>query len=102
MLTQALITIIADRHNLDTTDIMEMMGWITEHLELVDELFDPSDYTEVFESFQRQEANQALATEFLEGRAIGYTEVRYNPETGEEVSVDDTYGILDFLADCAF
>ena len=102
MLIQALIAIMADRHNLDTTDIMEMIGWITEHLELVNELYDSSDYTDVFESFQRQESNQALATEFLEGRAVGYSEVRYNPETGEEVSVDDTYGMIDFLADCAF
>ena len=102
MLIQAIIAIMADRHNLDTTDIMEMMDWITEHLELVNELYDPSDYTDVFESFQRQESNQALATEFLEGRAVGYSEVHYNPETGEEVSVDDTYGMIDFLADCAF
>ena len=102
MLTQAIIAIMADRHNLDTTEIMEIMDWIVEHLELVDELYDSSDYTEVFESFQRQEANQALATEFLEGRAVGYSEVHYNAETGEEVSVDDTYGMIDFLADCAF
>jgi hypothetical protein len=102
MLIQSIIAIIADRHNLDTTEIMSMMGWITEHVELINELYDSSDYTEVFESFQRQESNQALATEFLEGRAVGYSEVRYNPETGEEVSVDDTYGILDYIADCAF
>ena len=102
MLIQSIIAILADRHNLDTTDIIGMMDWIRDHLMDVNELYDPSDYTEVFESFQRQESNQALATEFLEGRAVGYSEVRYNPETGEEVSVDDTYGILDYIADCAF
>ena len=83
---------MADRHNLDTTDIMDMMGWIAERLELVDELYDSSDYTEVFESFQRQESNQALATEFLEGRAVGYSEVHYNPETGEELAIDYVLG----------
>tara|TARA_Y100000015_G_scaffold30669_1_gene30123 strand:+ start:143 stop:463 length:321 start_codon:yes stop_codon:yes gene_type:complete len=92
MLIQSIIAILADRHNLDTTDIMGMMGWITEHLELVNELYDSSDYTEVFESFQRQESNQALATDFLEGRATGYSEVRYNPETGEELPIDYVLG----------
>ena len=102
MLIQSIIAIMADRHNLTTTEIMEMMDWIEDHLMDVNELYNPADYTETFESFQRQESNQALATEFLEGRAVGYSEVHYNAETGEEVSVDDTYGILDFLADCAF
>ena len=102
MLIQSIIAIMADRHNLTTTEIMEMMDWIEDHLMDVNELYNPADYTETFESFQRQESNQALATEFLEGRAVGYSEVHYNAETGEEVSVDDTYGILDYIADCAF
>ena len=88
MLTQALIAIIAERHNLNTIEITEMMDWITEHLELVDELYDPSDYTETFESFQRQESNQAIAQDFLRGDAVGYTEVSYDPETGCETPVD--------------
>ena len=88
MLTQALIAIMADRHNLDTTEIAEMMDWITEHLELVNELYDPSDYTEVFESFQRQESNEALAQDILSGNAVGYTEVSYDPQTGCETPID--------------
>ena len=88
MLTQALIAIMADRHNLDTTEIAEMMDWITEHLELVNELYDPSDYTEVFESFQRQESNEALAQDILNGNAVGYTEVSYDPQTGCETPID--------------
>ena len=100
MLIQAFIAIMADRHNLSTQEILDMSNWIAENVELIAELYDPTDYIETFESFQRQEANTALATDFLAGRAVGYTEVHYNPETGEEVSVDNTYGILDFLADC--
>ena len=92
MLIQSIIAIMADRYNLDTTEIMDMMGWITEHVELVNELYDSSDYTEVFESFQRQESNEALATDFLEGRATGYSEVHYNPDTGEELAIDYVLG----------
>ena len=89
MLTQALIAIMADRYNLDTIDIMAMMDWIQDHLEFVDELYDPSDYTETFESFQRQESNQALAQDFMNGNAVGYTEVQYDPETGCETPIDN-------------
>lgn len=102
MQLQAFIAVLADNHNLDTTDIMEMFADILDRVDLIEEVFDPTVYTEIFESFQRQEANEALATDFVEGRAVGFSEVRYNPETGEEVSVDDTYGILDYIADCAF
>ena len=102
MQLQAFIAILADNHNLDTTDIMERFADILDRVDVIEELYDPTVYTEIFESFQRQEANEALATDFVEGRAVGYSEVRYNPETGEEVSVDDTYGILDYIADCAF
>ena len=100
MLNQAFIAILADRHNLSTQEILDMSTWIADRIEVIRDLWGPSDYIETFESFQRQEANTALATDFLAGRAVGYSEVHYNPETGEEVSVDDTYGILDFLADC--
>ena len=102
MQLQAFIAVLADNYNLDTTDIMERFADILDRVDVIEELYDPTVYTEIFESFQRQEANEALATDFVEGRAVGYSEVRYNPETGEEVSVDDTYGILDYIADCAF
>ena len=102
MQLQAFIAILANDHNLDTTDIMEMFADILDRVDVIEELYDPTVYTEIFESFQRQEANEALAADFVEGRAVGYSEVRYNPETGEEVPVDDTYGILDYIADCAF
>ena len=88
MLTQALIAVLADRKNLSIAEIAEMMDWITRHLELVNELYDPSDYTETFESFQRQESNEAIAQDFLRGDAVGYTEVSYDPETGCETPVD--------------
>ena len=88
MLTQALIAILADRHNLTTTEIMEMMDWIEDHLMDVNELYNPADYTETFESFQRQESNQALAQDFLQGRADGFSEVSYDPQTGCETPVD--------------
>ena len=94
MLTQAIIAILADRHNLTTTDIMEMMDWIGDHVMDVNELYDPADYIETFESFQRQESNQALAQDFLQGRAAGFSEVSYDPETGRELSVDDVFGIV--------
>jgi len=102
MLNQAFIAIIANRYNLDTKEVLELSNWIRENVERINELFDPSDFIETFESFQRQESNEALATEFINGRATGFTEVRYNAETGEELPVDDTYGMSDFLADCAF
>jgi hypothetical protein len=88
MLNQAIIAILADRHNLDTTEIMEMMDWIQDHVMDVNDLYDPADYTETFESFQRQESNQALADDFLHGRAVGFSEVSYDPQTGCETPVD--------------
>ena len=89
MLHQAFIAVLAERKNLTLTDIVELSDWIQDHVDHIDELFDPSDYTETFESFQRQESNEAIAQDFLNGNAVGFSEVSYDPQTGCETPVDN-------------
>ena len=90
MLNQAFIAILANRHNLSTQEILDLSTWIAENIEVINELYDPSDYIETFESLQRQEANEATARDFLHGRAVGFSEVSYDPVTGIETPLDPT------------
>jgi len=90
MLNQAFIAIIADRFNLSTQEVLNLSDWIAENIEVINELYGSSDYIETFQSFQRQESNEALAHEFLHGRAFGFNEVSYDPETGVETPLDST------------
>ena len=90
MLNQAFIAIIADRFNLSTQEVLGMSEWISNNIEVIREFVGSEDYIETFQSFQRQEANEALARDFLNGRAFGYSEVQYNPETGVETPLDST------------
>ena len=90
MLNQAFIAILANRHNLSTQEILDLSTWIAENIEVINELYDPSDYIETFQSFQRQESNEALASDFLHGRTFGFNEVSYDSETGVETPLDST------------
>jgi len=88
MLNQAFIAIIADRFNLSTQETLEVANWIADRVDWAREFCETEHYIEVFESFQRQESNEALAHDFLNGRAVGYSEVQYDPETGEELPME--------------
>jgi hypothetical protein len=88
MLNQAFIAIIADRFNLSTKEVLNLSDWIAENIEVINELYGSSDYIETFQSFQRQEANEALARDFEHGRAFGFSEVQYDPKTGEQLPME--------------
>jgi len=88
MLNQAFIAIIADRFNLSTQETLEVANWIADRVDWAREFCETEHYIEVFESFQRQESNEALAHDFLNGRAVGYSEVQYDPETGEQLPME--------------
>lgn len=89
MFNQAFIAIIADRFNLSTQEVLENFESLTHDIELIREHWN-SEYLETFESFQRQESNEALARDFEFGRAFGFNEVQYDPETGVETPLDST------------
>jgi len=88
MLNQAFIAIIADRFNLSTQEVLGMSEWIAENIEVIKEIVGSEGYIEIFQSFQRQEANEALARDFEHGRAFGFSEVQYDPETGEQLPME--------------
>jgi len=88
MLNQAFIAIIADRFNLSTQETLEVANWIADRVDWAREFCETEHYIEVFESFQRQESNEALAHDFLNGRAVGYSEVQYDPKTGEQLPME--------------
>lgn len=90
MLNQAFIAIIADRFNLSTQEVLEISDWISERVEWAREFCETEHYSEIFQSFQRQESNEALAHDFLHGRAFGFNEVSYDPKTGVETPLDST------------
>jgi hypothetical protein len=87
MLNQAFIAIIADRFNLSTQEVIENFESLTHDIELIREHW-TSEYLETFQSFQRQEANEALARDFEFGRAFGFNEVQFDPETGCELPTE--------------
>ena len=85
-------------------ELAEYLEWIKEY-----GFYDTSDMPQnldglqrLLEDHQHGESVSALAHSIQRGDNLGYTEVQYDAETGQELPVDDTYGILDFLADCAF
>ena len=88
MLNQAFIAIIADRFNLSTQEVLEVANWITDRVDWAREFCETEHYIEMFQSFQRQEANEALASDFLSGRAFGFNEVSYDSETGEQLPME--------------
>ena len=88
MLNQAFIAIIADRFNLSTKEVLEMSEWISNNIESIREFVGSEEYIEIFQSFQRQEANEALARDFESGRAFGFNEVQYDPKTGCELPTE--------------
>jgi hypothetical protein len=87
MLNQAIIAVIADHLNLSTQEVLEMSDWISNNIELIREHW-ASEYIETFQSFQRQESNEALARDFEFGRAFGFNEVQFDPETGCELPTE--------------
>jgi hypothetical protein len=88
MLNQAFIAIIADRFNLSTQEVLEVANWITDRVDWAREFCETEHYIEMFQSFQRQESNEALASDFLSGRAFGFNEVSYDSETGEQLPME--------------
>ena len=86
-----------------SAELAEYLHWIKEAF------YDWSDMPQnldglqrLLEDHQHSESVSAMAHSIQRGDDLGYTEVQYDPQTGVELPVDDTYGILDFLADCAF
>jgi len=88
MLNQAFIAIIADRFNLSTQEVLEIANWITDRVDWASEFCETEHYIQIFQSFQRQESNEALARDFESGRAFGFNEVQYDPETGEQLPME--------------
>lgn len=88
MLNQAFIAFMTDRFNLSTQEILETSNWIAENVELIKEFCETEHYIEIFQSFQRQDSNEALARDFELGRAFGFNEVQFDPETGCELPTE--------------
>lgn len=88
MLNQAFIAIIADRFNLSTKEVLEISNWIADRTDWAREFCETEHYIEIFQSFQRQESNEALARDFESGRAFGFNEVQYDPKTGEQLPME--------------
>tara|TARA_B100000282_G_C31566729_1_gene414697 strand:+ start:207 stop:539 length:333 start_codon:yes stop_codon:yes gene_type:complete len=91
------------RGSMPSAELADYLEWIKEH-----GFYDTSDMPQnldglqrLLESHQHDVSVSALAQRIQYGDDVGYTEVQYDPDTGVELPVDDTYGILDFLADCA-
>ena len=92
------------RGSMPSAELAEYLDWIKEHgfYDLSDMPQNLDGLQRLLESHQHDVSVSALAQSIQYGDDVGYTEVQYDPQTGVELPVDDTYGILDFLADCAF
>ena len=89
------------RGSMPAAELAEYIQWVK------DAFYDWSDMPQNLDGLQREledhqhgESVSALAHSIQRGDDVGFTEVQFDPETGRELSVDDVFGIVEFLADC--